>query len=180
MTYLDTTQPTTAIVTTAPDTAPPAVTSPAVYTNYRKVKLTKDDYVELHGDVHLNSSASLKGGKMEGCRKASDEFKAALNAFMKTCHDVGCLGDDWIDELSKFSWVSGVTFVEDDDGTGLVITAQLRRDYNDGVKAIVFNTPLIKSSELTVQETLAVDELKKQVRVYVSSLPDQKSLDLGV
>ncbi len=148
-------------------------------TTYRKVKLTKDDYVELHGDVRLSSSASMKGGKMEGCRKASEKFKAALNAFMKTCHEVGCLGDDWLDELGKFSWVSGVTCVEDDDGVGLVITAQLRRDYGETTKTIVFNTPLIKSSELTAQEQLAVDELQKQIRAYVASLPEQQTLPIG-
>ena len=136
----------------------------SVITTYKKIKLDKNEYVKLYGDVHLNSAAQLKAGKMEGCKKASQELKDALNAFMKTCHNVGDLGD---------SWVSGVSFVEDDDGTGLVITAQLRRDYNDGTKAIVFNSPLLKSSELTAQESLAVDELQKQIRAYVSSLPEQ-------
>lgn len=151
-----------------------------VITTYKKVKLDKDDYVELYGDVHLNSAAQLKSGKLEGCKKASQELKDALNAFMKTCHDVGDLGDSWLDELGKFSWVSGVSFVPDDDGTGIVVTAQLRRDYNDGTKAIVFNSPLLKSSELTVQESLAVDELQKQIRTYVSSLPTQGEIPLDI
>lgn len=150
-----------------------------VITTYKKIKLDKNDYVELYGDVHLNSAAQLKAGKLEGCKKASQELKDALNAFMRTCHDVGDLGDSWLDELGKFSWVSGVSFVADDDGTGLVVTAQLRRDYNDGTKAIVFNSPLLKSTELTVQESLAVEELQKQIRAYVSSLPTQGEIPLS-
>ena len=149
-----------------------------VITTYKKIKLDKNEYVELHGDVHLNSAAQLKSGKLDGCKQASQDLKDALNAFMETCHDVGDLGDSWLDELGKFSWVSGVTFVEDDDGIGLVITAQLRRDYGESTKAIVFNTPLIKSAELTVKEQSAVDELKKQIRAYVKSLPTQQELPL--
>ena len=147
-------------------------------TTYKKIKLDKNEYVELHGDVHLNSAASLKSGKLDGCKQAPQDLKDALNAFMKTCHDVGDLGDSWLDELGKFSWVSGVSFVPDDDGTGIVVTAQLRRDYSEGTKAIVFNSPLLKSSELTTKESSAVDELQKQIRAYVSSLPTQGEIPL--
>ncbi|MGD1852799.1 MAG: hypothetical protein ACFB2W_00975 [Leptolyngbyaceae cyanobacterium] len=150
----------------------------AVITTYKKIKLGKNDYVELYGDVHLNSAAQLKAGRLEGCKQASQDLKDALNAFMRTCHEVGNLGDSWLDEIGKFSWVSGVSFVEDDDGVGLVITAQLRKDYGNGTKAIVFNSPLIKSSELTVQESMAVNELQKQIRAYVSSLPTQGEIPL--
>ena len=149
-----------------------------VITTYKKIKLDKNEYVELYGDVHLNSAAQLKSGKLDGCKQASQALKDAMNAFMKTCHDVGDLGDSWLDELGKFSWVSGVSFVPDDDGTGLVVTAQLRRDYSEGTKAVVFNSPLLKSSELTAQESLAIDDLQKQVRAYVSSLPTQGEIPL--
>ena len=146
-------------------------------TTYRKIKLLKGDYVELHGDAHLNSSAQLKGGKLDGCKPASQPLKDALNAFMPLCVEVGRLGDDWLDEIEKeLAYVSGVTFVSDDNGLGVVVTAQLRRDYGEGTKAIVFNTPCIKSTELPQQESSAVDSLQKEILEYVSSLPEQGDL----
>ena len=88
---------------------------------------------------------------------------------MPLVHEVNDLGDKWLDMLGTFARVSGVTFKDE----GLVVTAQLQHDYADGVKVAIANTPFVKYDELTMPESLAVENLKREIQCYLDTLPVQ-------
>jgi hypothetical protein len=137
----------------------------------KSIKINSDDYPAIVGDIYDNG-ADFKDGKCEGTKKASEELKNAMNALMPLVHEVNDLGDKWLDMLGSFSRVSGVIFKDD----GIVITAYLQHDYVNGVKAVIANTPYVKYDELSHEEELALDALKKEVQRYLDTLPVQGSL----
>ena len=140
----------------------------------KSIKINGDGYPTIVGDVY-DSGADFKDGKFEGTKVAGDDLKNAMDQLMSLVHEVNDLGDKWLDMLGKFSRVSGVTFKDE----GLVITAQLQHDYADGVKVAIANTPLVKYDELTMPESLAVENLKREIQCYLDTLPVQGDMFAG-
>ena len=137
----------------------------------KSIKINGDDYPTIVGDIYDNG-ADFKDGKCEGTKKAPEELKNAMNALMSLVHEVNDLGDKWLDELGAFARVSGVIFKDD----GIVVTAQLQHDYADGVKCVIANTPYVKYDELSHQEDVALDALKREVQKYLDTLPVQGAI----
>ena len=67
--------------------------------------------------------------------------------------------------LSHFDLFSGIG--------GFVLAAQMVGAILEGRRTVVCDFPLLKSNEPTNQESSAVDELQRQIRACVSSLPTQ-------
>lgn len=134
----------------------------------KSIKINADEYPTIVGDI-FEDGADFKDGKLEGTKKATKELSQAINALMPIVHEVCDLGDKWLDMLGTFSRVSGVVLKEG----GVVITAQLKHDYADTVKCAIANTPFIKFDELSTEEELLLETLKREAQIYLDTLPVQ-------
>lgn len=126
------------------------------------------------GTPTIRGERSYPNGSVEeftvGGTEISPELVAAMSRLLDTLCGFCCLGEQW-DEGE----ITGVTFKHTGDGTGLVITGQLRVEDEDGVYVAVVNSPYISPNRL-LHQAQAVHQVLQAATDWMEALPQQLDL----
>jgi hypothetical protein len=98
------------------------------------------------------------------------ELVAAMSQLLDTLCGFCCLGEQW-DEGE----ITGATFKYTENGTGLVITGQLRVA-DDSSYVVVVNSPYIKPDMLGASEEMTVKAVLVAATDWMEALPQQLDL----
>lgn len=105
-----------------------------------------------------------------GGTEIAPELVAEMSRLLDTLCGFCCLGEWWDD-----GEITGATFKHTENGTGLVITGQLRVE-GDSAYVVVVNSPYIKPEMLDIKETLTVRRVLQAATDWMEALPQQLDL----
>ena len=134
-----------------------------------KIKLGKSDRPEIY--IERFHNAACEESKVIG--DAADEvLTEAMQSLLSSMAETCFLSEDWESD----GRVTGITFKHGDNGTGVVISGQMKVTHGEGAYVVNINTPYLQPDLIGPSEEMTIKRIQKAARDYLDSLPQQGDL----